>query len=327
MNGAAGPGKRTLTEQLPAAGPKPAESADYAPPGPLPRSAAQFDESEHTRPQAPRKDPAADATKDPDGKADDKAPPDMTGIGATVAVDRFIATAKTVQKDWAKLKPEERADKFGVAANAELKAVGGYEVKPNLEELGSFAGQFHFSTWILGLGKAPFSAASVTDGEAAEMAGTVYHESRHAEQWHRMARLLAGQGKPAADIQKTLSIPGKVAADAFAKPLKDTSSAEGKEATAWHESVYGAKASARDKLFSEIRPKYRKLLDDAEAAYTKLAADKTASKEKKDEAYKKYVAASETYQKEYYDKYMALPEEADAWAVETKMKTAYKKPT
>lgn len=302
------------------------EANDYTPPGPLPPSGAEIDALEHEHAPAPRKDTIDDAPKDPDGKADDnKAPADMTGIGATVAIDRFVVAAKDVQKDWAKLKPDERADKLGAAANAELKAVGVFEVKPNLEDLGTFAGEFHFSTWILGLGKTPFSAASVTDGEAATMAGTVYHESRHAEQWHRMARLLAGQGKKAAEIEKAMSIPGKVAADAFSKPLKDATTAEGKEATSWHESVYGAKAAERRKLFTEIRPKYRKLMDDAEAEYKKLAADKSASRDKKDEAFKKWRAAYDTYNKEYYEKYRALPEESDAWALDAKMKSSYSK--
>jgi hypothetical protein len=44
------------------------------------------------------------------------------------------------------------------------------EVTPNLEDL-SEAGKFHFSTWVLGLGKAPFGAASVDDGPAAKIRG------------------------------------------------------------------------------------------------------------------------------------------------------------
>jgi hypothetical protein len=325
--GAAGlaPGKRTLTEDLPHVA---AQARPYTPPVPIPPSGAEIDAMEQHHAPAPPKEVGADAAKDPAGKTkDDKVPSDMTGIGATVAVNRFIVAAKDVQANWTSLKSEERADKFGKAANAELTAAGAYEVKPNLEDLGQFAGQFHFSTWILGLGKAPFSAPLVNDAEASEMAATVYHESRHAEQWHRMARLLAGQGKKPAEITTALSIPAKVAVDAAAKPLKDATTTEGKEATSWYESVYGVKSAERNKLFKETRPKYRKLLDDAEAEYKKLLADKTATKNQKDEAAKKYKAAYDTYQKEYYEKYRALPEESDSWAVEDKMKTAYMKKT
>lgn len=310
-----------MTEALPGA--NAAQAQAYTPPVELPPSGAEIDALEHQHLLALDEEPVADAAKDPDGKKDDKAPADMTGIGATVAVDRFVVAAKDVQKSWSSLKPEERADRLGKAANAELTAAGVYEVKPALEDVGSFAGEFRFPTWILALGKAPFSAASVTDAEAADMAGTVYHEARHAEQWHRMARLLAGRGKKAAEIKTALGIPAKVADDAHKKPLKDATTAEGKEATAWYESVYGTKRAARQKLFKEIRPKYRKLLDDAEAAYTKLLADKTATTEQKDAAAKKYKAAYDTYQKEYYEKYRALAEEADSWAVEGKLTAAY----
>jgi hypothetical protein len=319
-----GPGKRTLTEGLPVAGEANAAQS-YSPPGPLPPTGAELEAAEHARLQAvePTKTTAPDPVKGGD-KADDKVPPDMTGIGATVAVDRFIVAAKDVQKNWSTLKTEERADHLGKAANAELKAAGCYEVTPNLEDL-SEAGKFHFSTWVLGLGKAPFGAASVDDGQAAEIADTVYHESRHAEQWHRMARLLAGKGTSAADIMKKLGIAAKAAADAATKPLKDATTAEGKEASAWYESVYGSGAAHRTKLLGETLPKYSKLLDDAAAEYSKVTADKAATKDQKDAAYKKWVEAYDVYKKEAGDPYHALPEEADAWAVAGKMKAAYTK--
>lgn len=104
---------------------------------------------------------------------------------------------------------------------------------------------------------------------------------------------------------------------------RSTRCTEGKEATSWYESVYGAKSAERRKLFKVTRPKYRKLLDDAEAEYGKLLADRTATKEQKDEAARKYKAAYDAYQTEYYEKYRALPEESDSWAVEEKMKTSY----
>jgi len=198
------------------------------------------------------------------------------------------------------------------------------EVTPKLEDM-SEAGKLHFPTWILGLGKTPFGAASVDDGQAADIADTVYRESRHAEQWHRMARLLAGKGTTAAEIMKKLSIPAKVAADAATKPLKDATSPEAKEASTWYESTYGTGSAARNKLLGETLPKYSGLLDAAAAAYKRVAADKAATKDQKDAAYKKWVDAYDAYKKEAGDPYHALPEEADAWAVAGKMQTAYKK--
>jgi len=42
--------------------------------------------------------------------------------------------------------------------------------------------------------------------------------------------------------------------DAATKPLKDATSSEGKEASAWYESVYGSGAAHRDKLLGETLP-------------------------------------------------------------------------
>lgn len=324
-NSAAGlaPGKRTLTEALPMAG---GATPDYAPPGPLPPTGAELELAEQARLETaePKKDEVPEPAKAPDDKAKVAAPPNMSGIGTTIAVDRFVAAAKGVQKNWAKLEAKERADQLGRAANAELRAAGCYEVTPALEEM-SESGKFHNSTWVLGLGKTPFGASSVTDEQAAEIADTVYHESRHAEQWHRMARLLAGKGTKAADIMKQLEISGKAAADAATKPIKDATTSEGKEASEWYESVYGPKGADRKKLLSEIMPKYRALLDTAAAEYANVTADKTATKEQKDAAYKKWSDAYAAYKKEAGDPYHALPEEADAWAVGGKMKAAYTK--
>src|SRR5256885_15097701 len=84
--GGPGPGKRTLTEALPVAGEVDAAQG-YSPPGPLPPTGAELEAAEHARLQTvePAKTTTPDPAKGPGDKADDKAPPDMTGIGATVA--------------------------------------------------------------------------------------------------------------------------------------------------------------------------------------------------------------------------------------------------
>lgn len=92
-----------------------------------------------------------------------------------------------------------------------------------------------------------------------------------------------------------------------------------------YESAYGAGAAQRNKLLGETMPKYSKLLDEAAAEYHKLKADRAVTKDHKDAAYKKWVAAYDAYKKEAGDPYHALPEEADAWAVAGKMKAAYTK--
>ncbi|RZJ89357.1 MAG: hypothetical protein EOO60_10115 [Hymenobacter sp.] len=87
-----------------------------------------------------------------------------------------------------------------------------------------------------------------------------YHESRHAEQWFRIARKRAGEGKTAAEIATLLSIPADIAAKAVERPLKEQSKSSKflrskkyterqtkklQEATDWDASVYGTGAAHR----------------------------------------------------------------------------------
>jgi hypothetical protein len=95
--------------------------------------------------------------------------PDKTGIGARVAVSRFIEAAKKVQADWDALgTAKERGKAFGVAANAELKAAGVPEVKVKVMKLGT-AGSFDFSNWTLELGKPAFQGAKPSHGDLASI--------------------------------------------------------------------------------------------------------------------------------------------------------------
>jgi hypothetical protein len=254
-----------------------------------------------------------------------RSPGELTGIGASIAVDRFVAAAKSVQKGWSALTPKQRADMLGDAANAELDIVGVPIVTPSLENLGKRIGEFHFRTWTLGLGQGPFSAATLTDADAADVAATVYHEARHAEQWHRMARMLVGQRVPPDEIVKRTEIPATVVQDAKEHPLTSTTSIEAKEAAAWFDSVYGGKARQRMELLKIKEPRLRQAYDAAVAENQRVSADPLATPADKTAAARKVQEAAHTYRTEVLDKYHALAEEADTDAVEAKLKAAYLK--
>jgi hypothetical protein len=82
------------------------------------------------------------------------------------------------------------------AALAELKTVGvpAYAVAFK-RTLGAAAGQFDFPTWTMDVGKTPFEGANPGLATVAELSNYVIHESRHCEQWFRMARRTAGKGR------------------------------------------------------------------------------------------------------------------------------------
>jgi Domain of unknown function (DUF4157) len=258
-------------------------------------------------------EPAKDGDKKDAGEEGDKKPKpeEMTGIGATVAVGRFVTAAKKIQGDWAKLKPADRASGMAKASNDELTAVGVPAVDPRLEDIQE-AGRLNFREWALRLGKPPFSKTTVNDAEAASMADTVYHESRHAEQWHRMARVQAGKGKKPQEIANEMQIPPKIAADAATKPL-DSGKKEGAEAQGFYDSVYGKDAAYRNKVLTDLRTK-GEARQKAQAEYEKIVADPKGTPEKTQAAKDAWVKAYNEW-KSVYNDYTALPEEADAWKV------------
>lgn len=295
-------------------------------------------QEEHTHGTAAR--PAQekdDADKKEDGNQKSSKPStEATGIGHSISIGRFVTAAHEVEAQWGKLKPQARADKVAAAANEELGRAGVPKTTTKLEELAPKNAHFAFTLWQLGLSKHDFTAQSMTRADAAAVASTVYHEARHAEQWHRMARLLAGQGKKASEIATTMHIPARIAADAAKKPLTATGT-EGKEATSWYDSVYGANAAARNKTLTNLKTLAKKRNDAAiesnkrGAEYQKLAKDpKVAPKvlaaalARWKAAYAKWQAAVKEQQANY-QAYRNLPEEADAWKIGSSVTAAYPK--
>ena len=162
-----------------------------------------------------------------------------TGIGAAAATGRLTGAAKQLLADWGTLgTAEARAKRLAEAAIAELKAVGVPKYEIFTADLPTSNGQFDFTTWSMKLSKTVFDASTPSAAHIAGAVGTITHESRHAEQWFRMARLEAHHGRKADEIARRMRIPITVAQAAKNNPLRPDT-AEGREAEAWYESVYG----------------------------------------------------------------------------------------
>lgn len=234
------------------------------------------------------------------------------GLAESKKEGEYVKEAKQVQTDWAKLKTaDERAKALAAAVNKQLTASGVPAANYALADLGDDSGQFDFATWTLSLGKKPFSQPTVTDAEAADMADTVYHESRHCQQWFMMAQLRAGQGKSAQDIATELGIPNNIASAAVAKPLKH-GSMEALQAKGFYESVYGSGSTHRENVLTGLDKKGEELHKAEEAA------KKNPTKENEAKL-KKIQAEYEALYRQYRD----LPEEADAWRVGGQITSQY----
>src|SRR4029079_18616215 len=96
------------------------------------------------------------------------------------------------------------------------------KVPPPTVELGSTGkavGAFSGKSWTITFDQSAFSAPSIDDDTAREVSGTVYHEARHAEQQHKMARMLATRRNSAAQSHAKMGSPTRIADDAVTNPL------------------------------------------------------------------------------------------------------------
>src|SRR5262249_52721783 len=151
-----------------------------------------------------------------DGKAGPRTLPTIfkQGLAPDKEVKSFVAnTRKDVFSKWATLNAETRIRGLAKEANKRLKDAGVPETELIIGDAEGNLGQFAFESWSLEIGKPAFENNAPTLAQMADMADTIYHESRHAEQWFRMAQMLAGRKKNAAQIMTTMSIKKKSVAD------------------------------------------------------------------------------------------------------------------
>ena len=190
-----------------------------------------------------------------------------------------------------------------------------------LHNLGDDHGVFRSRLWAMHVNWNPFIPDTVASGDVEVVAMTVYHEARHAEQWFRMARLMAGQGQPPDQIATDLRLPAEIVAEAEKDPLHADGSTEATEAAAWLDSRVGDGLAHSKAVMTELR-EAAAALDAAIAEYERVEKNPLVSKRRKaaladavDAAYERYNQAHAAYQ--------ALPVEADAWEVTEAVEAAY----
>lgn len=159
-----------------------------------------------------------------DGMAGPRTLPRLFNSGLATETDRkeFVAVGKDVEQNWATLgTAEERAKALFAGVKIQLDKEKVPTPKMEVGDTGIAAGVFDGKDWKITFGRAPLSAATISDDDARDLSGTVYHEARHAEQQHKMARMLAAKGNTSAQIQAKMGIPDFVADDAVGNKLTD----------------------------------------------------------------------------------------------------------
>jgi hypothetical protein len=213
-----------------------------------------------------------------------------TGLKKKAAVGRYAAKSKARiagdknplggNKKWATLTDQQRADKMVKYVNSELEKAHVPKIKQAVHSATETQPSFRSSTWDMQL----VGDMSRTDDAYVDwLVDVVYHESRHAEQNFRMARVKAGEGKTATEIAADLFMPADVAAAAVKRPLKAQSKTSKffhskdynerhakklSEADEWYQSIYGTGAGHRNSVYADINnrmPEYEALPEEADA--------------------------------------------------------------
>jgi hypothetical protein len=208
-----------------------------------------------------------------------------TGLARESSVDEYVDN--TYGSVYSSMSAADRAESLIVAVNEELASAGvpALKLPPTWGASGPTWASFTFRTWTLDLNPANFDPThydTLSADDQNDVAVTVYHEARHAEQWFRMARERAGLGATQADLER-LGHPSDIALAALADPIMQCDRSQ-YEAEEWYESVYGSGHTHRNTT-----------LTDPNAPY---------------------------------DDYRELPEERDAWGVETEVERDFdRRPT
>ena len=229
---------------------------------------------------------------------------------------KMAAEGLSLRDSWGTLTPRQRGEKLLELANARLKEVGVPPMK-SFEFSADSDGAFLRSRWKF------YLRESILQNEAKFdwLLEAAYHEARHAEQMWQVARVKAKEMPVDLMIQGVqrggLSLDRDIALLAHSNPL-DAASAEGRQALRWFESLgqpgqpaYKAAYAAWD----EAEKDWMQQVIFYEGVKKKTPQLTTMAKEFVDKAFVNLQNAVK--------KYMALAEEADAYAVQARFRQEY----
>jgi hypothetical protein len=124
--------------------------------------------------------------------------PKPEAIDVKIVMEQFVAAAQTIYRGWDTYpSPADRMTALTAAANAALTSVGVPAMNPAVDP--GLKCQFEAGPWTITMPLGFFGVKPAED-RMIQVATTVYHEARHAEQYWNMARMLAGQGKTPQEI-------------------------------------------------------------------------------------------------------------------------------
>jgi hypothetical protein len=223
------------------------------------------------------------------------------GLATPAAAGRYAQAVEDVRRDWRHLgTPEARVTRLLAAAIREVRAPHIPMPTVTVNEASGADGRFWPNTWAVRIAPDQVSRVGLD-----RLATIIYHETRHAEQWFAVARLLAGRGRTAAQIAADIGTTDpRVGPAAFAVPIRP-GTPEAARAQVWYESYIGAGRTHGEAVTLEAVI--------ARDAYNTARRDYHDSPTAANLARREFLRR---WERSAYQAYRALPGEADAFAVE-----------
>lgn len=194
----------------------------------------------------------------------------MPTLSDRVIFDAYIRACSSAWEAFKDSGVPKMRKKLITAVNAALGSSGVPMIGSSEDLTSTDNGTFEFNEW-----KIVFGGASATSGQSskifADTVDTVYHESRHCEQWFRIAQALAagnirlplvmatGVTRPgagdAASIATFMFIPRRIADLAVANT--NLGGVELRLVQGWFDSIYGSGGTPRGRRLNDIQNRYQ----------------------------------------------------------------------
>jgi hypothetical protein len=213
-------------------------------------------------------------------------------MSAPTEVDAFADDMAKLQEEWPSLGRRARIDRLQAMVDARAASAGfPAPAVTSPQGLGGYSGVLRFTRWEIEINPSLVQSERLSPEQTAELGDTIYHETRHAEQWSLIAKRQAGEGLAPHQIRNELHVPERVATDAATRPLL-LSDPRRPCADTLHKSIYGADRIARNTTIKNLE-RHGQAYASAKQDYEKAIAEEKRLRSELLERDQAYIACKE----------------------------------
>jgi|KBSMisStaDraftv2_1062788.scaffolds.fasta_scaffold167304_2 uncharacterized Zn-binding protein involved in type VI secretion len=177
------------------------------------------------------------------------------GLASAPNMSRYATAMRALFKNWASMTANQRLAAMQAALNSALPpGMPQLTLQPAALSATTW-GQLDFANWQVQVNQAMLQGP-MTEDRFANVTNTIYHETRHGEQWWNVAQHQAANGTPANTIASNMGIPQSVATAAASNPAP-TGTSQGAMGEAVNDSVYGSRSAYRESVLSDPTNQYQ----------------------------------------------------------------------